>query len=67
MARYGRDWFHAEIVQLRPDGDYLVRWVKPKSGYVDHSATSLARGPVAVVEPEDIRPMQQNRGVFSGY
>ncbi len=35
MARRERDWFHAEIVRLEPGGSYLVRWIKPKSGYVD--------------------------------
>jgi hypothetical protein len=30
MARYERDWYHAVIVSLEPDGDYLVRWIRPK-------------------------------------
>jgi hypothetical protein len=65
MARYERDWFHAEIVRLESDGSYLVRWIKPRSGYVEHRPDT--RSAVALIEPEDIRPMQRHRGNFSGF
>lgn len=65
MARYERDWFHAEIVRLESDGSYLVRWIKPKSGYVDRR--DARSGPTAWIEPEDIRPMPRQRGNFSGF
>jgi hypothetical protein len=68
MARYERDWFHAEVVRLERDGSYLVRWIKPKSGYADRwPSRPDTRGPVSLIEPEDIRPMQKHRGNFSGF
>lgn len=66
MARYERDWFHAEIVRLEPDGTYLVRWIKSKGRYVDHRPETRS-GPMAWIEPEDLRPMQRERGNFSGF
>ena len=67
MARHERDWFHAEIVRLEADGSYLVRWLKPKGGYVDRWPREDTRSAVALIEPEDIRPMQRHRGNFSGF
>lgn len=65
MARYERDWFHAQIVRLEPDGSYLVRWITHRSGYVDRRSDE--RPAVALIEPEDIRPLQRHRGNFSGF
>jgi hypothetical protein len=65
MARYERDWYHAVIVSLEPDGDYLVRWIRPKGRYVDNRPD--ARPTLWVVDQEGIRPMQRNRGGFSGF
>lgn len=64
-ARYERDWYHAEIVRLELDGSYLVRRIKPKSGYVDHR--SEKRPESWWVEDDDLRPMQTQRGNFSGF
>lgn len=64
-ARYERDWFHAEIVRLESDGTYLVRWVWSK-GRVDHRP-EIRGGPTAWIEPEDLRPMQGERGNYSGF
>ena len=67
MARYERDWFHAEIVRLEREGDYLVRWIRPKSGYRSRWDKPDMRSALSLVEPEDIRPMPTSRGAFSGF
>jgi hypothetical protein len=64
-ARYERDWYHAEILRLEPGGSYLVRRIKPKSGYVDHSQGE--RPESWWVEADDLRPMQKQGGNFSGF
>ena len=62
MARYKLDWYHAQILRLESGGRYLVRRIKPRSGYVDHRPDK--RPESWWVEAEDLRPMQKERGQF---
>ncbi len=64
-ARYERDWYHAEVIRLEPDGRYLVRRIKPAAGYADH--WSWTRPESWWAEEDDLRSMQAQRGNFSGF
>jgi hypothetical protein len=64
-ARYERDWYRAQIVRLEPDGSYLVRRIKPKTGYADH--VQQTRPESWRVEDDDLRPLPKQQGNFSGF
>lgn len=64
-ALYKREWYHAEIIRLEPDGRYFVQRIKPKGGRVDYHSDS--RPERWWVEEDDLRPMQAERGNFSGF
>ena len=58
MARYERDWFHAEVVRLEDGGSYLIRWIRPKAGYHSRWDKPDTRPAVLLVDEDDIRPME---------